>query len=159
MSPRVYAMTTRRSAVNTTRRRIVVAAAHLQARKGALRTSWDEIAEEARVSRATVYHHFPSLAELVPACAQLAFDLAAVPTKEEAATRFADLPTPRRRLQHFVEETCRCYAAGAFWLRAAWRERDLVPEMGVAVRRLQKSLRVMLDAAIEGAHVAKDDRQ
>ena len=159
MSPRGYAMTARKSAVNATRQRIVLAAAHVQARKGALRTSWDEIAEEANVSRATVYHHFPSLTELVPACARLAFDLAAVPTREEAAARFAALPTPRRRLQHFVEETCRCYAAGAFWLRAAWRERDLVPEMGVAVRRLQTSLRVLLDASLEGARVAPEDRQ
>ena len=156
MSPRGYAMTRRRSAVEGTRNRIVVAAARLHGRQGSLRTTWDEIAAEARVSRATVYHHFPSLADLVPACAQLAFDLVDVPTKEEAATRFTSTQAPAERLRHFVVESCRCYAAGAFWLRAAWRERDLVPEMGQAVRRLQRGLRVLLDSALEDAEVSPE---
>lgn len=156
MSPRAYAMTARRSAVESTRHRIVLAAARLHARKGALRSSWDDIAAEAGVSRATVYHHFPSLSELVPACAQLAFELADVPSREQALTRFAAMPTPELRLENFVRETCRCYAGGAIWLRAAWRERDLVPEMGAAVRRLQRALRVLLEAALDGVHLNAD---
>jgi AcrR family transcriptional regulator len=153
MSPRRYEMANRRVAVHATRSRIVEAAVRLHARKGALRTTWDDIAEEASVSRATVYHHFPSLAELVPACAQVAFDLIDVPTPEEAAAKFAALRGPRDRLGQFIHDTCRCYAAGAPWLRAAWREREAVPAMGAAVQRLQRALRVLLDAALEGTSI------
>lgn len=142
--------------MNITRRRIVEAAVRLHARRGAVRTTWDDIAAEAGVSRATVYHHFPSLSELVPACAQMAFELAAIPSRDEALERFAALPTPERRLEQFIRETCGCYAGGAIWLRAAWRERELVPEMGAAVRRLQRGLRVLLGAALDGASVRDD---
>src|ERR671936_2931676 len=122
-------MSVRSQAVAETRRRIVDAAIALHAHQGALRTSWDEIAAEAGLARATVYQHFPSLAQLIPACAQVAFDLAEVPTREAARARFARMRSPRQRLTYFVEESCRCYAASAKWLRAAWRERDLVPPM------------------------------
>jgi AcrR family transcriptional regulator len=152
-------MATRNVGVESTRRRIVEAAVRLHSRRGALMTAWDDIAIEAGVSRATVYHHFPSLADLIPACAQVAFDLIEVPTPKAAAARFAQLSTARKRLAHFVEETCRCYAAGAPWLRAAWRERELVPAMGEAVRRLQRSLSVILGAALEGVEIDEGSTQ
>src|SRR5579864_4623307 len=140
MSPRRYDMANRIASVDETRRRIVDAAVRLHTRRGTAETTWDDIAAAARVSRATVYHHFSSLDELVPACAQAAFDMIEVPTREEAAARFAQLGSPSARLAHFIRESCRCYAAGAGWLRAAWRERDLVPPMGSAVKRLQRAL-------------------
>ena len=159
MSPRRYEMATRSAAVDATRRRIVGAALRLHSRKGTAGTTWDDIAHEAGVSRATVYHHFGSLDELVPACAQAAFDLIEVPTREEADARFSLLSSPEARLAHFVTESCRCYAAGAGWLRAAWRERDVVAPMGVAVRRLQRALSVLLASALEGLHLEERDRQ
>jgi AcrR family transcriptional regulator len=158
MSPRAYSMTKRRSTVEATRRGIVEAAARLHSRQGAVRTTWDDIAAEAGVSRATVYHHFPSLADLIPACAQLAFEVADIPTAQEATARFAALPDPAARLARLIDDTCACYAAGAFWLRAAWRERDLVPEMGVAVRRLQRAMRILLDAATLGLELEPESR-
>lgn len=153
MSPRRYAMANRAAAVEDTRRRIVAAAVRLHARHGTAGTTWDDIAAAAGISRATVYHHFPSLDELVPACAQAAFDTIEVPTHEEASARFAELGSPSQRLAHFIRESCRCYAAGAGWLRAAWRERDLVPPMGAAVKRLQRALSVLLSGALDGAAV------
>jgi AcrR family transcriptional regulator len=153
MSPRRYRMAARRAAVDETRRRILDAAVHLHGHRGAVATTWDDIAAAAGVSRATVYHHFRSLDELVPACAQVAFDLIDVPTPEQAKERFAGLSSPRARLAHFVVESCRCYAAAADWLRAAWRERDLVPPLGAAVERLQRALHVLLEAALEGVEL------
>ena len=152
-------MESRLAASEATRQRIVAAAAGLHAEKGALATGWDEIAVAAGVSRATVYHHFPSLDVLIPACAQLAFDLIEVPTPEAAARRFSGLPSPEERLADFVVESCRCYAAGAGWLRAAWRERSLVPGMEVAVSRLQRGLAVLLDAALDGLEVGVESRR
>ena len=159
MSPRRYRMDARRAASDATRHRIVAAAVKLHAEKGALATGWDEIAVAAGVSRATVYHHFPSLESLIPACAQLAFDLIEVPTPEAAARHFASLPGPDARLADFVIESCRCYAAGAGWLRAAWRERGVVPAMDAAVSRLQRGLGVLLDAALSGVEVGVESRR
>jgi len=54
-------MERRHAAVDETRRRIVAAAIRLHSRQGTAATRWDEIADAAGVSRATMYHHFPSL--------------------------------------------------------------------------------------------------
>ena len=141
-----------------TRRRIVDAAIRIHARRGAAGMSWDELAQEAGVSRATAYHHFPSLDDLVPACAQVAFAMIAVPTPDEAAGIFSGLAGAEERLSHLARETCRCYAAGADWLRAAWRERDLVPPMGSAVDRLQTALGVLIEAALDGRRLTAERR-
>ena len=74
-----------------TRAAIVFAARQLHAERGLVATSWDDIADRAGVSKATVYRHFPSLAELVPACAQTVFDLIQPLTPEQAAGAFASM--------------------------------------------------------------------
>ena len=71
MSPRRYDMTRRTEARNETRDRIVEATAKLHGERGVLGTSWQDIARQADVSVSTVYAHFPSLDELLPACGQL----------------------------------------------------------------------------------------
>lgn len=149
----------RRDGVAGTRRRIVDAAIRLHADRGTAATSWDDIAADAGVSRATAYHHFPSLQELIPACAQVAFELAEVPSLEQAAERFADLEQPAERMRRLIVETCRCYAAGSPWLRAAWRERDLVPAMAKAVARLQDARDVLISAALAGSGAGRESRR
>lgn len=159
VSPRTYRMDHRDVAAAATRGRIIDAAIRLHAQRGTRATSWDDIAVAAQLSRATVYHHFPSLETLIPACARVAFDLAEVPTLEQAANGFSDLPGPYKRMSRLIRETCKCYAAGSGWLRAAWRERDLVPEMADAVARLQRARDVLLTAAISGAGIGRDARR
>ena len=159
MSPRRYRMTNRREAVGSTRSRILGAAIKLHSTRGTSATSWDDIAAVAGVSRATVYHHFPSLDSLIPACAEVAFALADVPTLEQAAEGFADLRTTEQRIGRLVRETCKCYAAGSEWLRAAWRERDMVPPMQRAVSRLQRAGEVLVDAAVSGTDINRDERR
>ena len=66
--PRHYDMSKRALAREETRRRIVEATAKLHGERGVFGTSWQDIAKEADVSVATVYAHFPSLDELLPAC-------------------------------------------------------------------------------------------
>src|SRR2546429_9333633 len=68
MAPRTYRMTRRAAANEETRKRIVDAAIALHAEKGVLGTSWPDIAKRADVALGTVYRHFPSLDQLVPAC-------------------------------------------------------------------------------------------
>lgn len=147
MSPRRYRMTARAAAVAQTRSRIIEAAKALHTERGVVATGWDDVAERAGVSAATVYRHFPSLAELVPACARSVFDLIKPPTMAEAEVQFAGLERPAERLERLVRESCHCYAAGEGWLHAAQRERDFVPELSAALEVIEGTLRVLVVAA------------
>jgi AcrR family transcriptional regulator len=65
---RPYRMTQRAASVDETRRRITAAAARLHTTIGPAQTSIAGIAEEAGVTRLTVYRHFADLDELFVAC-------------------------------------------------------------------------------------------
>lgn len=147
MSPRRYRMGARGEAVAATRGRIVAAAMELHAERGVLSTGWDDIAERAGLSTATVYRHFPSIAELVPACARQVFDVIKPPTVEEARVQFQALTAPVDRFEHLVVASCHCYRRGEGWLHAAHRERDFVPELDAALVVIQDTLHVLVDAA------------
>ncbi len=51
------------------------------------------------------------------------------------------------RLEHLVRASCECYGKGRDWLHAAHRERDFVPELDGALRVLDESLMVLVEAA------------
>lgn len=142
-------MGARAEAVSDTRERLVAAAKDLHAERGVLPTGWDDIAERAGVSVATVYRHFPSLAELVPACARSVFDLIEPPALDVAAQKFSAGQSAEDRLEEFVRASCACYGKGRGWLHAAHRERDFVPELDAALRVLDESLEVLVAAAAE----------
>lgn len=148
MAPRRYRMGARSAAVAATRARIVSAAMRLHAERGVTGTGWDDIADAAGTSTATVYRHFPTLAVLVPACARVVFDLIAPPTVEEAAVQFAALEDPADRLELLVRRSCHCYGLGEGWLHAAYREREFVPELHAALEIIQGTLHVLVDAAV-----------
>lgn len=149
--PRRYNMTARKGTFQETRQRIVNAAIALHGGRGIVATNWEEIAEQAGVSTATVYRHFRSLEELVPACARTAFEAGArLPTPEEAEAAFATLRDSRQRLAHLIRESCRCYELGSDWLAAARREARAVPALDRAVRNQQAVLRILIQAATKG---------
>lgn len=156
MSPRRYRMGARADAVARTRETIVAAARDLHAERGLAATSWDDIADRAGVSTATVYRHFPSTAELVPACAGTVFDVIRPPTLEEASVTFGALDQAGDRFEHLVRNSCHCYAAGAGWLHAAHRERDFSGEMDAALLVIEDTLRVLVSAAA-GRRLSKAD--
>ncbi len=140
-------MAARAEAVAETRGRIVEAAKSLHAERGVVPTGWDDIAERAGVSTATVYRHFPSLAELIPACARSVFDIIEPPGLEEAGRRFSQTGSAEDRLEEPVRASCVCYGKGRAWLHAAHRERDFVPELDAALRILDESLAVLIAGA------------
>jgi AcrR family transcriptional regulator len=147
MAARRYRMTARSAAVEATRASLVHAAMRLHETQGVLPTSWDDIAAAAGVSTATAYRHFPSLAELVPACARVVFDIIGPPTVEEASVQFATMADAADRFEHLARESCHCYRRGEGWLHAAHRERDFVPELDRALTLIQDTLHVLVDAA------------
>jgi AcrR family transcriptional regulator len=151
-------MAARAETVNRTREAIVEAARTLHGEYGLTATGWDDIAERAGVSVATVYRHFPSLAELIPACARTVFDIIKPPSVEEASATFATLDSADARFEQLVRYSCHCYEAGAAWLHAAHRERDFVPELDQALRVTEDTLRVLVTAAA-GRRLARDDRR
>ena len=155
--PRRYRMQARSRSVEETRSRIVRAATELHTERGVVATSWEEIAERAEVAPATVYRHFPSLVELIPACARSVFDIIRPPTLEEAGEKFATLRSPVERLEVLIRDSCPCYSKGEGWLHAARRERDLIPAVGEAVRVQEETLKTLVRAATDGLSLSERD--
>ena len=141
-------MADRAASVAQTRQRIVAAATRLHAERGVLATSWEEIAEAAGVAPATVYRHFPSLVELIPACARAVFDVARPPTIEQARDKFAGLDSAWERFEVLVRDSCHCYAKGEAWLHAARRERELIPAIDEVVGVQEAALEVLVAACL-----------
>ena len=113
MSPRKYDMSRRSAAVEETRRRIVQATMELHNSQGILATSWEDIAKRADVAPATVYRHFPTLDDLLPACGELSMNQLALPTLDEVETAFAGLRGRRARLRRLVDVVFGIYERGA----------------------------------------------
>jgi len=151
--PRRYRMEARTRAVQETRSRIVGAAMELHAKKGAVATNWEDIAHRAGVSPATVYRHFPSLDELIPACARTVFDAISIVTEDQVDQIYAGAGSPWQKLERYIRGTCDCYARGDGWLHAARREADLIPAMNRAVEVQDKSNEVLVRAAFTGYEV------
>lgn len=123
--PRKYDMSKRAAAREETRRRIVEATAKLHGERGVFGTSWRDIADEADVSVATVYSHFPSLDELLPACGQLVMEHARPPSLEAVRDVVGDADDLRERLSRVAHELFAFYERGGPHLEVDAREREL----------------------------------
>jgi AcrR family transcriptional regulator len=152
--PRRYRMSTRLTAVKETQTRIVEAAKALHANQGVQGTSFEEIAERAGVAQATVYRHFPSLDDLIPACARTIQVLRPL-TDEDMANLFHGRPQAWQRFEWIIRGTCECYARDGGWLQAARREGDLIPALSEVVGVQQESLRSLVRAALLGSEAGE----
>lgn len=137
MATRSYNSDTRRQRQLELRTRIAAAAAELHALKGAVATSYADIAERAGVSLPTVYHHFPGQNELLDACtSHVAAQAPPMPVEEILGA--PDLRTAAERL---VAGADKLNAYFEPWM--AWREARLIPflaERGAGVRKRQTAL-------------------
>jgi AcrR family transcriptional regulator len=125
LAPRKYTMDKRRAAVEETRQRILEAALALHSEKGIFGTSWQDIAHRADVSVGTVYKHFPSLDELVPACGELVYAITRPPSLEDAPQIFAEANSLEERLGRLIEELFAFYERGAPYIETDFQERRL----------------------------------
>jgi AcrR family transcriptional regulator len=112
-------MKQRAAAVEETRTRILTATRELHEEQGIVGTSWDQIAKRAGVGVGTVYRHFPSLEELVPACGALVHEALAMP--KDPAAEFEGYEGTAR-LRRLVEVIFGIYERGARSLEVARRE-------------------------------------
>jgi len=142
MTPRTYRMDKRRTAAAETRRRIVEATLALHSEKGMFDTSWTDIAERADVSVATVYNHFPSLDDLVPACGALIMAITDPPTLADAPKIFGDAHAPTERLARLISEMFAFYARAEPYLEVGPKERQLpvVQEWEAGMRATREGL-------------------
>src|SRR5918995_5293647 len=125
LSPRKYSMDKRRATVEETRQRILEATLALHAEKGIFGTSWQDIAKRADVSVGTVYKHFPSLDELVPACGELMYAITRPPSLEDAPQIFAGASSLEERLGRLVSDLFDFYERGAPYIETDFQERRL----------------------------------
>jgi AcrR family transcriptional regulator len=125
LTPRKYTMDKRRAAVEETRQRILEATLALHSEKGIFGTSWQDIAQRADVSVGTVYKHFPSLDELVPACGELMYAITRPPSLEDAPQIFAGAHSLEERLERLISELFDFYERGASYIETDFQERQL----------------------------------
>jgi AcrR family transcriptional regulator len=118
-------MDKRKAAVKETRQRILEATLALHAEKGIFGTSWQDIAHRADVSVGTVYKHFPSLDELVPACGELMYAITRPPSLEDAPRIFAGASSLEERLERLISELFDFYERGAPYIETDFQERRL----------------------------------
>jgi AcrR family transcriptional regulator len=147
MSPRKYDMTLRASAVAQTRRRIIDATRALHTEQGIAATSWDDIAARAGVGVGTVYRHFPSLDELIPACGEVSMQVVALPDPEGVPALFDGVDAPAERIERLVREAFAIYERGAPELRVIRTEPEAHPSVAEAGDELAASLTALVDAA------------
>ncbi len=125
MAPRKYQMDKRGAALEETRRRIVEATLALHSEKGMFDTSWKDIAQRADVSVTTVYKHFPSLDELVPACGALIMAITDPPAIEDAPRIVGDAPAVEDRLRSLISALFDFYERAEPYLEIGAKERLL----------------------------------
>ena len=148
----------RAAAVEETRRRIVDATRALHGEQGITATSWEDIAARAGVGVGTVYRHFPSVDELIPACGRVTAERLALPAPREAAAGF-DGAEGAARIRRLVGEAYAIYERGAPELRAVRRERDVHPAVTRTAEDLEAALEALADAALAPFECSDEDRR
>lgn len=157
MMPRKYDMSRRAAAREETRRRIVEATAKLHGERGVFGTSWRDIADEADVSVATVYSHFPSLDQLLPACGQLVMEHARPPSLDAAGEVVGGTDDLRERLMRVARELFGFYERGGPHLEVDTREREL-PGMREWEESQRATVLAFVREALEGHAGARKAR-
>jgi AcrR family transcriptional regulator len=151
LAPRKYTMDKRKAAVEETKRRILEATLALHSEKGIFGTSWQDIARRADVSVGTVYKHFPSLDELVPACGELMYAITRPPSLDDAPEIFAGAHTLEERLGRLISELFDFYERGAPYIETDFQERRLA-----AVQEWEAYMRATIAGLVREALVSAE---
>jgi len=151
-------MSKRAANVALTRRRIIDATTELHGEQGIAATSWDDIAARAGVGVGTVYRHFPSLDELIPACGEITMRTVAPPDPSAAPALFEHATEPAERIERLVHEVFAIYERGATQLHVIRREGDVHPQVARDRDAFEASLRALVDAALDPLEATQNDR-
>ena len=151
-------MSKRGAAVAQTRQRIVDATRELHGERGIAATSWDDIAARAGVGVGTVYRHFRSLDELIPACGEVTMQVLGLPDPPTLPELFEAATGPAERIERLVREVFAIYERGAPELRAIRREPDVHPRVAQDRDQLEALLSALVDAALGPLNPTPEDR-
>jgi AcrR family transcriptional regulator len=151
-------MSKRAAAVARTRQRIIDATLQLHGEQGIAATSWEDIAAVAGVGVGTVYRHFPSLDELIPACGEITMQVVALPDPAMVPALFEHATEPAERVERLVRETFAIYDRAAPELRAIRRDADVHPRVAEDRDQLDASLRALVDTALGPLDATQRDR-
>jgi AcrR family transcriptional regulator len=139
---RTYNLGRRAETAAETRQRLVEATAALHAEQGISATSLRDIAERARVSVGTAYHHFPTYLDAVRACGAHTTANAPLPP----ARIFDGIDGRDERVQLFVREMCAWYDRNP-WLERIRAERHAYPPVEEAMAVLERGIAQLARAA------------
>jgi len=145
VSPRPYQLGRRAEAAESTRRRIVEAAAALHAEQGLIATTYKDVADRAEVGVGTVYFHFPESSELFAACGHLVRERAAMPTPD-----LFDNVDLGERVGVMVGELFAAYARHPSYPHARCAAAT-VPIVAAMLARRDEAIRAVIAAALPGA--------
>ena len=151
--PRDYDMTRRAAQVAATRERIARATLACHGRQGVAATSWKDIAAEAGVAVNTVYRHFPSYDELLPACGALFFAGLDLDGLIASARRAAGAADPHRTL---VELLVGYWEDHAFEIEGVAAEQNTHRLLAEDHQRILEALDATVRAAL-GQELTSDD--
>lgn len=141
--PRKYDLGRRAETMAATRERILTATIALHAEQGIVVTSYKDIAERADVGLGTVYHHFPTLDDLIMACGGRLLELTGPPGPEV----FAGLRSSGARIDRLVEEVFAWYERYPQWRRAIC-DADKSETLCRGVARRNAVLRELIESAL-----------
>jgi len=121
---RPYRMTKRSAAVEDTRQRIIEATVTLHGTVGPAATTVMGVAEQAGVTRATVYRHFPDDTTLFEACSNHWLTQQVPPNSSE----WLLYDDPFERLRVALTDLYRFYRAGESMLRRIYGDKQSLPQ-------------------------------
>lgn len=141
--PRKYSMKSRSRTIDATRRRILDATVQLHNEQGVSATSMQDIADRAGVALATVYRHFPSLNDLVPACGKRNLELNPPPT----SAVFDGAASGTDRVRALVRALFSHYERGARPYEVGFAEAVNLPVMAGLMNELALHVRSLVAEA------------
>ena len=143
--PRNYSMEKRVAAVEETRNRIIEATVELHDQQGVIATTMQEIAARAGVALGTVYRHFPSLDELVPACGGRILELNPPP----APDAFDSLASPQERYGALSAALFAFYERGERRFEVGFAESLSLPVMARLMNEIRTQIAQLVGFALE----------
>lgn len=151
---RTYQLKQRAKAKEATRQTIVEAAIDLHQMKGVASTSFEEIADRAKVGKVTVYRHFPDELSLVSACSGAYFERNQLPDIDS----WCEIDDANERLHHGLQQTYAYHQQTEPMLSkvlAEARELGIVERYDAHWRRGVEILSEPFSSSIESRHVLK----
>ncbi len=140
---RKYDLAKRAASSAATRERILQATVALHAERGIAATSYRDVAERADVGIGSVYHHFPTIDDLVTACGGRLAETTAPPDPSV----FAGLRSRRARVERLVSEVFAWYERYPSWRRGVC-DADKLEAVARGVAMREARLRVLVTAAL-----------